>query len=133
MNTFFAYVSTIVPLVVLDGIWILILAKGFYARQVGFLFAEKANVVPVLFFYPLYALALLFLAVMPAVSAHSGMEALWRGALIGLAAYGAYDLTNHATISGWPLKMTLVDMGWGVLVSALASVIAYLVIMHYRF
>lgn len=132
MNTLFAYVATIIPLAVLDSIWILGIAKGFYARHMGFLFAEKANLTPVLFFYPLYALAVLFLVVLPAVSSGSWVEALWRGALLGLAAYGAYDLTNHATISGWPTIMTVVDMAWGMVVTALTSVIAYYIITTFK-
>lgn len=132
MNTFFAYVATIIPLAVLDTVWLMFVAKGFYSTHMSFLFSKTVNFTPVLFFYPIYAFVVLMLVVMPAVAANSWVEALWRGALLGLAAYGAYDLTNHATIAGWPLKMTLVDMGWGVVVTALTSVIAYFIISHFK-
>lgn len=125
MSHIIAYLATLLPLAVLDTVWLLVVAKGFYAQQMGFLFSKTINFVPVLFFYPLYALAVLLLAVLPAVAAGSWTAALWQGALLGLAAYGAYDLTNHATIAGWPKIMTFVDMGWGVLVTATASVVAY--------
>lgn len=128
MNIIFSYFATLIPLLVLDGLWILVLAKDFYQRNLGFLFSEKANLVPVLFFYPIYALGVLLLSVLPAISSSSWAEALWRGALLGLAAYSAYDLTNHATISNWPSIMTFVDIGWGVLASALTSVTAYFII-----
>ena len=132
MNTFFAFVATIIPLAVLDTVWLMFVAKGFYSTHMSFLFSKTVNFTPVLFFYPIYAFVVLMLVVMPAVAANSWVEALWRGALLGLAAYGAYDLTNHATIAGWPLKMTLVDMGWGVVVTALTSVIAYFIISHFK-
>ena len=132
MNTFFAYVATIIPLAVLDTVWLMFVAKGFYSTHMSFLFSKTINFTPVLFFYTIYAFVALMLVVMPAVAANSWVEALWRGALLGLAAYGAYDLTNHATIAGWPLKMTLVDMGWGVVVTALTSVIAYFIISHFK-
>ena len=128
MNIFLAYLSTIIPLTIFDAIWILVLAKKFYATQLGFLFSKSINLTPVLFFYPIYAFAVLFLAVMPAVASTSWVEALWRGALLGLAAYGAYDFTNHATIAGWPTTVTLVDIGWGICVTALTSVVAYFII-----
>ena len=128
MNYFFAYIATLIPLTLLDAFWILVLAKKFYADQMGFLFSKSINLVPVAFFYPLYALCVLVLVVMPAISSASWVEALWRGALLGLAAYGAYDLTNHATIANWPLSMTIVDMAWGITVTALTSVIAYFII-----
>lgn len=127
MNTFIAYISTLIPLIILDALWILVISKSFYAEKMGFLFSKNINITPVAFFYPLYAFAILFLAVIPAVSSGSWVEALWRGALLGLAAYGAYDLTNHATIANWPLSMTLVDIAWGISVTALASMIAYFI------
>lgn len=129
MSYIFYYLATIVPLAVLDGLWILIVSKKFYATQLGFLFSKSVNLLPVVVFYPVYALALLLLAVMPAVAAQSWAAALWRGALLGLAAYGAYDLTNHATIANWPTIVTVVDMLWGIVVSAATSVIAYYLIL----
>lgn len=132
MSNIVAYLATLLPLAVLDAIWLLVVAKGFYAQHMSFLFSKTINFVPVLFFYPLYALAVLLLAVLPAVSAGSWTQALWRGALLGLAAYGAYDLTNHATIANWPKVMTFIDMGWGVFVSTAASVIAYQIIVALR-
>lgn len=132
MNYFLAYIATLIPLTILDALWILVVAKKFYAEQMGFLFSKSINLTPVAFFYPLYALGVLVLAVMPAISSASWIEALWRGALLGLVAYGAYDLTNHATIANWPLTMTLVDMAWGVVVTALTSVIAYFLITSFR-
>lgn len=128
MNFIFAYIATIIPLTVLDALWILGVAKKFYGDQMGFLFTKSVNFVPVAFFYPLYSLGILLLSVLPAITSASWVEALWRGALLGLVAYGAYDLTNHATISGWPVSMTLVDMAWGMTVTALTSVIAYFII-----
>ena len=128
MNILISYIATLIPLMALDAVWILVVAKGFYADRMGFLFSKSINFTPVLFFYPLYALGALVLVVMPAVSSGSWHEALWKGALLGLVSYGAYDLTNHATISGWPLSMTIVDMCWGMTVTALTCVIAYFIL-----
>lgn len=123
-----AYISVLIPLALLDAVWLLFVAKGFYAEQMGFLFAKSVNLTPAIFFYPIYAFGILMLVVIPAVNSSSWVEALWRGALLGLVAYGAYDLTNHATIANWPLIMTIVDMMWGVVVTALSSVVAYFII-----
>jgi uncharacterized membrane protein len=128
MNYFIAYITTLIPLTALDMLWILVLAKKFYEDKMGFLFSKSINLVPVAFFYPIYALGVMVFAVLPAVSSASWFEALWRGALLGLVAYGAYDLTNHSTIANWPVSMTIVDMAWGMTVTALTSVIAYFII-----
>lgn len=128
MQLFITYLTTLIPLLALDALWILVVARKFYADTVGFLFSKSMNLIPAAFFYPIYALAVCALAVLPALTSGSWTEALWRGAILGLAAYGAYDLTNHATIDNWPLSMTLVDMAWGTVVTALTSVIAYFII-----
>lgn len=125
------FLVTLVPLVILDAIWILGVAKNFYATHMGFLFSKSINLIPAGFFYPLYALGILFLVVMPALKSGSSTEVLWRGALLGLVSYGAYDLTNHATIASWPHIMTIVDMSWGTVVTALTSVIAFFVISSF--
>lgn len=128
MNKIIAYLATLIPLTALDMLWILVIANKFYADRVGFLFGKSINLVPVACFYPLYALGVLMLVVLPTVVAASWKKALWRGALLGLVAYGAYDLTNQATISGWPTVMTLVDMGWGMTFTALTGIIAYFIV-----
>lgn len=43
--------------------------------------------------------------------------ALWGG-LFGLVAYGTYDLTNLATLAGFPWTIALLDMAWGVTITA---------------
>lgn len=132
MTYIISYLAALIPLLVLDGVWILVVAKGFYAKHMGFLFQQNMKLAPAGFFYPLYALAVLLLAVLPALENHSWQEALWKGALLGLAAYGAYDLTNHATIANWPLVMTITDMLWGMFVSAATSICAYFLIAYFR-
>lgn len=132
MTLILSYFATLVPLLVLDGVWILLVAKEFYAVRMAQIFSTTVQLTPVVVFYPLYAVGVTLLAVMPAVESGSWVEALWRGAVLGLAAYGAYDLTNQATIAGWPTTVTLVDMGWGVVVTALTSVIAYSIIVALR-
>jgi len=126
------YFATLLPLVALDALWIGIISKSFYANLMSNIFSKTMNITPALFFYPIYALAVLLLAVLPAVSSASWCEALWRGALLGLAAYSAYDLSSQATLSGWPTKMTLVDIGWGISVTAITSVIAYFIITAFK-
>ena len=125
INVFLGYLSTIVPLMALDGLWIGYLMRDYYGRELAFLFAGTPKIGPVLAFYPLYAAAVFVLAVMPAVSFGSAWAAIWRGALLGLAAYGAYDLTNQATIANWPVGVTFADMAWGAFMTAAAAGIAY--------
>jgi uncharacterized membrane protein len=126
MQNILLYVSTLIPLVILDAIWLLYLGKPFYAKTMGFLFTESFKMSPALVFYPLYAFAIVFLVLAPDIATGSSiLNIALKGAILGLAAYGAYDLTNHATIPNWPLSMTIVDIAWGVFVTLATSVIAY--------
>jgi uncharacterized membrane protein len=52
---------------------------------------------------------------------------LASGALLGLAAYGTYDLTNQATLRGWSTLVTIVDMAWGASLTATVATVATLV------
>lgn len=66
------------------------------------------------------------LVLRPAFSMKKGWKYVAvSGALFGLAAYGAYDLTNQSTIQGWSWVTTVVDMGWGMTLTALVSLIAW--------
>ncbi len=125
MTPYLAYTGALVVMLILDALWLTVLAKNFYVTRMGHIFMEQIKFTPVFLFYPLYALAVTFLCIMPALESGSAFSALWRGALLGLAAYGAYDFTNHATIAGWPTVMTVVDLAWGICVTALASVGGY--------
>lgn len=73
--------------------------------------------------YALIAAAVWFFAVAPAEG--SPVAAAGRGAAIGAAMYGLYDLTNYATLSRYPLAFALQDIVWGtVLCSATAAAAA---------
>ena len=40
-------------------------------------------------------------------------------------AYGAYDLTNLATLREWSLKLSVINIAWGTLASAAAGTTAW--------
>lgn len=133
MKTLITYFSALVSLSLFDFIWLTFIAKDFYGKYLGFLLSKEVNYAPIAFFYPIYSLVIVFLAVIPALAEQSLASALWRGALLGLAAYSAYDLTNHATIANWPLMVTIIDIAWGITATTLASGAAYLVISYFKF
>lgn len=120
------YLVTLLSLLLLDGIWLTTIAKTFYKKYLGYLFAENVTYWPILLFYPLYAVGIVFFVLQPALEHKSLGEAVFRGALLGLVAYGAYDLTNQATITKWPVMVTFVDLLWGMSVTSLAATIAFL-------
>jgi uncharacterized membrane protein len=62
---------------------------------------------------------------MPALAGGSPISAFVNGALLGLLAYGTYDLTNYATLRRWTLGITLADLAYGSLVAGVSTLAAY--------
>ncbi len=116
-----ASLMTFVIFVVIDFIWLSNAARLIYRPQIGPLLLEKPVIPAAMAFYLLYGIGLALLVVRPAVDTGSVINALWMGAVFGLVAYGTYDLTNAATLKGWSVKVTVVDMFWGSMLTALAT------------
>ncbi len=68
-------------------------------------------------FYLIYVLGIVVFAVWPALESGDWRTALMRGAAFGFFAYATYDLTNLATLKVWSLKISLIDMAWGTLLT----------------
>lgn len=112
----------------IDMIWLGIVAKSFYAKQIGFLMRTNFNWVAAIALYMLLVAGLVFFVITPAVQGHAWKTALGLGALFGFITYATYDLTNLATIKNWPLPVTFIDMLWGTCISALVSLITYAIV-----
>ncbi len=112
---------------VLDLLWIGVIGNGFYRSQLGSLMRPDVVWPAALAFYVIYALAVAFFVLTPALEMNSLIRAILAGAFLGLAAYAAYDFTNLATIRDWPALVSFVDLAWGVFVTAATSGVAYLI------
>ena len=117
------YGAALLVMGALDGLWLAYLARDFYRQEMGALMAPQVGVVPAALFYLGYPAGLVTLALVPLPE--SALVALLRAGLVGLVAYGAYDLTNLAVLRGFSVKLALVDMAWGTLASAVAGTAAY--------
>jgi len=122
------YLVTLISFLVIDGIWLTVVAKNFYAKHLGFLMAKNPNLIAALIFYLIYILALVVLVLSPALQKNSLQTAIIYGALFGLCCYATYDLTNLATIANWPLIVTIVDLIWGTVLSASVAAISFLIL-----
>ena len=128
MNYFIIALITLIPLAVLDSVWLGIM-RGWYQTKLSHLFAQNVVWLPIVLFYVMYALALAYFVVSPAYAfGWPTGRVFLTGAFIGLIAYGTYDFTNHATLRDWPTIVTLVDMAWGIFISGAASVVAVLLV-----
>jgi uncharacterized membrane protein len=111
----------------IDMAWLVLVAKNFYSKQIGFLMKPEINWTAAIIFYLLFIAGLVTFVISPAVLKHSWVNALLFGALFGLITYATYDLTNLATMKDWPVLVTIVDLAWGMVLSASVSLITYLI------
>lgn len=118
---------TAFPLIIaLDAVWVLGFALEFYRSQLSSVLAERVAWLPALAFYGFFVIAVIVFVLEPALQAKSLKKALVLGALLGFTAYMTYDLTNLATTKDWSLLIAVVDMAWGTVLTATASVCTYL-------
>lgn len=122
-----AYATTLLVFLVLDGLWLGVMMGPTYGALLGPLMREQPLWGPAVAFYLLYILGIVVLAVRPALVHRSARQAAGLGALLGLVAYGTYDLSNWATLHAWPARLALLDMAWGTVLTCVAASTGYAV------
>ena len=120
-QTLIAYLAGAFVMVPLDIAWLTLGGGPVYRRLLGALLLEKPVMPAAVAFYLLYLAGIVYFAAAPAVERGDWRGAVLRGALLGLIAYGTYDLTNLASLKGWAWQVTLMDMAWGMVVTAIAA------------
>lgn len=126
-----AYGATAAAFLVVDAIWLSTMVNSLYRPRLGGLLLEQPRLDAAIPFYLLYVLGVVVFAVLPAARAQDWTVALGLGALLGLFAYGTYDLTNLATLKGWSVTITLVDMAWGTVLTASAATAGLLAVQAF--
>jgi uncharacterized membrane protein len=108
----------------IDALWLGLVAPGFYRSQIGHLMAETPNLYAAGIFYLLFVGALMYFVIEPSWRTGAMRDAFFRGALFGLVTYATYDMTNLATLRNWPLLVTVVDLAWGTMLSAVTATLS---------
>lgn len=127
----FAYAATLVTFVAVDLVWLMWLARPTYVAEMGSLLRKEPQLAAAVAFYLLYAAGLVFFAVSPGLKAGSAMHAMVLGAALGLVAYGTYDLTNLSVVEGFNLRIAVIDLAWGTVLSGVTA--GMVVAAHDRF
>lgn len=123
-----SYLAALAALAVLDALWLGVVSREFYKARLGQLLLDRPLWSVAILFYLIHAAGIAVLAVPPAVAAGTWTAAALYGALFGFCVYAAYDITNLATLRGWPMAVSLVDLVWGTVVTAAATFAAFLVV-----
>jgi uncharacterized membrane protein len=123
--------SGLAALLVLDFVWLGLVMTSFYKRELGTLARRSGDALaplwgPAVLLYVLIACGL-WLFVMPRAAGTSVAQAAGWGAAFGVISFAVYDLTNYATLAGWSLRMTVVDLAWGAVLCGTASAVMFVV------
>ena len=110
---------------VIDLVWLGVIARPFYQTHLGHLMRSDVNWVAAAVFYLVFVAGIVVFVVWPAIERESLGHALLFGAFFGLVTYAAYDLTSLAVMEGFPVKIALVDLLWGSVLCASVSAITY--------
>lgn len=116
------YLVAVAAFLVLDLVWLGVVAVRLYERLLGDLLAEEPNALAAGAFYALFLVGLLHFVVHPALTRRSVGRAARDGALFGLVTYATWDLTSLAVLEGFPASLVPIDLAWGaVLASSVAG------------
>ena len=121
------YAISILVFFVLDMLWLGMVARGFYQKQIGHLLRKDVNWIAAGAFYLVFLAGVVTFVIQPAIDRYSLQYAMFHGGLFGLVTYAAYDLTNLAVAKDWPVVVTFVDLAWGTVLTATVSGATYLI------
>ena len=125
-----AYLIALVLFAAIDITWLMTMGSKLYRQTLGDILLTELRMAPAAAFYLMYPAGLIIFAVIPALKSDSPPTALLLGALLGLFAYGTYELTNFATIRNWTLQITLIDIAYGIFASGLVAAITTTVVPY---
>jgi uncharacterized membrane protein len=116
-----AYIACILVMGGLDFLWLTNTSKALYQKDLGALLAADPNMTVAVIFYLTFIVGILIFAVRPGLAAGDWKTAALYGALFGFFTYATYDLTNMATMKVWTLRVTLLDIAWGTILTAVTA------------
>ncbi len=131
MKFLIAYFVTALVFLIIDYIWLGFVMKDYFQSQLKHLMADEVNFSIAALFYLFYAAGVVYLCINPALVEGDWTKALINGAILGFLAYGAYDVTNAATLRDWPIPMSIIDVAWGTGLTALSAVAGYFAVSSY--
>ena len=128
----YVYLTSLGVMTAIDAVWLGLVAPKFYKKHIGYIMTDMPIWLSAIIFYLIFILGVAVFVVYPGWrNSESLTKIALQGALLGLVSYATYDLTNQATLKGWPFIVTAVDLMWGTFLTALVSVVSVLVLKKF--
>ena len=120
-----AYLGAGLTFAAIDAVWLTTMTDRLYKPVLGPILADKPDMKAAVAFYLISIAGTVFLAIDPALREGSWTRAALNGAVLGFVAYATYDLTNQATLNVWSMKLTLIDLAWGTVLTTVSATGGY--------
>lgn len=127
-NILISYLLTFGVFLIVDMLWLGVIAKNLYHHYLGDFLSDKVNWTAAFIFYFIYVAGISVFVIYPAVHKGSVLYALLMGALFGIFTYATYDLTNLATLKDWPLPIVFIDIVWGAVLSSVVGLSGFFIV-----
>ncbi|MEM6577637.1 MAG: DUF2177 family protein [Pseudomonadota bacterium] len=105
---------------VADALMLTFFMDPLFRHHLGEALLDGLHLPAALAFYVLYLFGMVWFAGLPGLRDGVGVAAL-NGAILGLVAYGTYELTSWAVMRNWHPTMVAADIAWGAVVTSLAA------------
>lgn len=125
------YAITFVVFMVVEGLWLVLVAKNLYDRDLGFIMNDVPKIIPVILFSLIFVGGLVVFVINPALIKKSLKFTILMGAFYGFASYATYDLTNLSLLKGWALNVTIIDLIWGSVMGSFVATISYYILQYF--
>lgn len=132
MNTILSFIKSygvsLIVFTVIEFLWLLVIAKELYEKELAYIMKEKPNLLPAAIFMLIFVGGLVFFVVDPALAQNDWSYALIAGIFYGIVTYATYTLTNLSNLESWPLKVSIIDLIWGMILGGSVSTISFLIL-----
>ena len=130
-----AAVSVII-FVILDLIWLAVIASPFYLKHFGYLAQVENGKIVFNLYAGFLAQVIISLAIVSVITLalntwHALPASVIAGAITGFALYATYDLTNLSFVKGYGVLMSIVDIAWGTMQGIFAGFYVYFLTKYF--
>jgi uncharacterized membrane protein len=118
------YLATLIVLVPIDFVFLGLVAKGFFAAQVGDMLGE-IRPAPAILFYLLYVVGILIFVSASVIA--TAQSTLLYGTLLGFFCYATFELTSLSLLKHWTWPVVIMDVTWGSFITAVSSTLGLMI------
>lgn len=110
---------------IMDAVWLGWIATETYQTEMQGMLRSEYITWPWVVFYIMYG-SVTFVLTVVANRDKPWSYAAIDGALLGIASYGAYNLTCYSILDGFTLKIMLMDWTWGTFLTSSSAIAGWL-------